>query len=173
MTAAPLAVAPRGGRAWGAHAVRLLLLAAMAALATLLVLMAFGMRPLVVRSGSMTPAIATGDVVVTKLVRPTAISVGDVVTFRDASRSGAVVTHRAVEVEREATKVSFVTKGDANGAVEEWSVDAGGEVGKLFLRIPKLGYLLAWATLPGVRTLLVAIAAVLLGIAALRSIWRI
>lgn len=133
--------------------------------------MALGFRALIVRSGSMEPTVSTGDVVVTRLVRPSAVSKGDIVTFQDPSRAGELVTHRVVKTRRDGDVVSFVTRGDANSGQEEWSVDADGTVGAMAFRIPKAGYLLAWLRTPVVRISLVVGAALILSFLALRRIW--
>ena len=130
-----------------------------------------GLRPFVVRSGSMAPAIATGDVVVTRPVHPDQVGPGDIVTFRDPSRSDSLVTHRVVEVDRVGDQYSFVTKGDANTGAEEWSVAAGGTVGARVVVIPKAGYLMAKLADPAVRMGLLVAAALLAAFEALRRIW--
>ena len=119
----------------------------------------------------MAPEIAAGDLLVTRLVRPIDVSVGDVVTFRDPSRNGELVTHRVVEALDEGARFSFVTRGDANTGVERWSVHAGGSVGLLALRIPSLGYALAWLHLPAVRAALLLGAAGILALVGLRRVW--
>jgi signal peptidase len=130
-----------------------------------------GYRALIVRSGSMSPAIGTADVIVTRVVHPTAVGKGDVVTFRDPSRSEELVTHRVTEVVRRGDTFSFVTRGDANTGVERWSVAADGTVGRFLFRIPKVGYVLGWVAVPLIRSALMVGAGLLLGIAALRRIW--
>ena len=69
-----------------------------------------GIRPLVFTSGSMTPAILTGDLAVTRPVDTTALTPGDVVSVFDAH--GERVTHRVVEVD--AARNLLRLKGDAN-----------------------------------------------------------
>src|SRR5688572_678033 len=102
------------------HAALALLVVAAAALVVVLIALFAGLRPFVVRSGSMEPAIDTGDVVVSRPVHPDQLGPGDVVTFRDPTRSAELVTHRVVEVSRQGDQYAFVTKGDANTATEEW-----------------------------------------------------
>lgn len=119
----------------------------------------------------MAPTIEAGDVVVTRLVRPSEVEAGDVVTFVDSTRSGHLVTHRVAEVRPEGDAYAFVTRGDANGGEERWSVAAEGTVGSLLLRVPRAGYALVWVTYPGVRAFLVVGGALLLGAALLRRIW--
>ncbi|HVM12115.1 MAG TPA: signal peptidase I, partial [Actinomycetota bacterium] len=134
-------------------------------------MLASGLRPLVVRSGSMEPAIGTGDVVFTRMVPPALLKRGEVVTFRDPSRGDDLVTHRVVEVRRAATSFGFVTRGDANTGVERWSVERDGRIGRMALRVPRAGYVLAvFATAP-VRAALLAAGFLVLSIVALRRIW--
>jgi signal peptidase I len=130
-----------------------------------------GYRALIVRSGSMTPAIGVADVIVTRIVKPAAVNIGDVVTFRDPSRNQELVTHRVTHVVQLGNSFSFVTRGDANTGVERWSVDADGTVGRFLFRIPKVGYVLGWVAVPLIRSALMVGAALLLGTAALRRIW--
>jgi hypothetical protein len=37
--------------------------------------------------------------------------------------------------------VRFVTRGDANTGVERWQVPESGQIGKVTLHVPKLGYI--------------------------------
>jgi signal peptidase len=119
----------------------------------------------------MAPAIESGDVVVTRLVRPTAAQPGDIVTFQDSSRQGDLVTHRVVEVRRESDRVSFVTRGDANTGEERWSIDSHGTIGATAFRVPAAGHVLAWLRTPTVRMSLLVSAALVLAVLALRRIW--
>ena len=81
--------------------------------------LAFGDRSLVVRSGSMTPAIDTGDVVAVHPIAPTSARVGDIVTF---DNHGKLTSHRARSIERIGADVVFTTQGDANTGQEHWKV---------------------------------------------------
>ena len=130
-----------------------------------------GGRTLIVRSGSMASTIEAGDVVVTKSVRPTDVSVGDIVSFSDPSRNGDIVTHRIVQMKRDGDTFLFQTKGDANTGVENWSMYARGTLGLYQFHVPKVGFVLAWASSPVLRTGLVVFGALVLLIAALRRIW--
>ena len=81
--------------------------------------LAFGDRSLVVRSGSMAPAIDTGDIVAVHPIAPTAARVGDIVTF---DNHGKLTSHRARAIERRGADVVFTTQGDANSGQEHWKV---------------------------------------------------
>ncbi len=131
-----------------------------------------GFRSFTVRSGSMTPAIETGDVVVTKPIAPLSAHVGDVVTFVDPEGTGKLFSHRVQSVHVVGGDVAFVTRGDANTSTEHWRVPAGGSVGKVAYRIPKIGYALSYVDSGPARLALVAIPALLLLWAALVRIWR-
>ena len=131
-----------------------------------------GGRGLVVMSGSMSPAIDTGDVAVTKTVEASVLDEGDIVTFSDPTRSKELVTHRVVKIERRDGKLAFTTKGDANTGKEEWAIAPDGSVGKFVFRIPKAGYVMRWAGSGRTRaytTIGMALGATLI---ALRKIWK-
>lgn len=72
-----------------------------------------GAALVVVRTGSMSPAIPQGAVVVAMPVEAARIEVGDVVTVRldDAS---PLITHRVVEISGTGTERELVLRGDAN-----------------------------------------------------------
>lgn len=131
-----------------------------------------GYHSFTVRSGSMTPAIETGDVVVTRPISPLSARVGDIVTFVDPEGTGKLFSHRVQSVRAAGENVAFVTRGDANTSTEHWRVPADGSIGKVVYRIPKVGYALAWIDTPAARLALIAIPALLLLWAALLRIWR-
>jgi signal peptidase len=131
----------------------------------------FGARPLTVLSGSMEPALMTGDVVVVKSIDPIAARPGDVVTFRSPS-GRALITHRVQRMRARGQAVQFVTKGDANVPVERWQVDRGEQIRRVVLRVPLIGYgLNLFRTRLGLIAL-VLVPLVLLGFVELWSIWR-
>src|SRR5687767_6954777 len=109
------------------------------ALATPLLMPLAGFRPMVVQSGSMAPTLLPGDAIVARTVSPAAVRVGQVVTFRDPSRQGMLLTHRVVERSRDAAGYTFVTRGDANTGEERWSIAENGKLGRLAVRVPGLG----------------------------------
>jgi signal peptidase len=130
-----------------------------------------GGKALVVRSGSMEPTIGTGDVALTTTVRADDVEVGDIITFNDPSRAGMLVTHRAIKIQPQGSRLAFVTKGDANTGVEKWLIDSDGTVGRVQFSVPRAGYVLAKTTEPPVRFGLIIGAGLLVAFAALRRIW--
>jgi signal peptidase len=106
--------------------------------------MALGLHTYTVRSGSMTPAIRTGDIVVDQPISPTDAAAGDIVTFKDPEGSDRLITHRARAISRSGDRIDFVTRGDANNTLEHWSVPANGRIGRVLFRVPAIGYPLTW-----------------------------
>lgn len=150
---------------WGAISFCALLLAVVA------VPNAIGMRSFTVMSGSMEPAIHTGDVVIDTRIPPLAARPGDVITFSDPSGRRRLITHRVRSIRARGDLVEVVTKGDANNTVERWTVPISGRIGKVELRVWKLGYPLAYAHSRYGLIALVAIPALLLCVMELRRIW--
>ena len=89
---------------------------------------------------SMYPTIKAGDVVVTYKDDKDKYNVGDVVTFISDSNGGITVTHRVVEVYELNGYYSYATKGDNNNAKDSEMVKSDNVLGKVVLKIPKIGY---------------------------------
>jgi signal peptidase len=157
-----------------AIATRVLLWAALGLGAGLLAAIALplviGQRPLTVLSGSMEPALATGDVVVVDRIEPRDAAPGDVVTYRDPG--GRLVTHRVRAVRPDGAGYEFITRGDANNAGERWTLRPDGELSRAVFRVPHAGRLLAVTSSPAGRLVLVVIPLLLLGAIEVRRIWR-
>jgi signal peptidase len=134
--------------------------------------LALGARSMVVRSGSMAPAIRTGDVVVVRPIAPAEASIGDIVTFDAPDRSGRLLVHRVRAISREGDKVAVVTQGDANSTQERWKVAADGTIGAVAYRVPALGFAVSWISTPAGRIGLIIVPALLLAVSLLSGIWR-
>jgi signal peptidase len=134
--------------------------------------LAFDARPLVVLSGSMEPALGTGDVSVVRTIAPLDARPGDIVTFRDPGNSEKLITHRVTAMRAEGDGVFFVTRGDANNVSERWRVPASGEIGRVVYRIPELGWALMYARSQGLFVILLGAALALLLVLELAAIWR-
>jgi signal peptidase len=129
---------------------------------------AFGDRTFVVRSGSMTPAIRTGDVVAVRGVPATSVRVGDIVTF---DNHGRFTSHRVRSVKPHEDRLAFVTQGDANTGQEHWQVAANGTVGRVVDRVPMLGFVVVQVRSTVGQLGLIVLPALLLGLLVLRRIW--
>ena len=89
-------------------------------------------------TGSMEPTIKTGSDVVVRSVDPDTLEVGDIISFvsRDDAIYGNVNTHRIIGIETDAQgNRVFVTKGDANNAVDTIKVRGEDIKGKVVLRL--------------------------------------
>jgi signal peptidase len=151
---------------WAAMGLALGLLAAIA------VPMLVGFRSFTVMSGSMQPAIETGDLVMVRPITPRAAGIGDVLTFEDPNSAGRTITHRVRSARVEGKVVHFETKGDANNKTERWTVPVDGRVGRVNYRLAKVGYGFRLAASPLGRMALVGVPTLALGVLVLISIWR-
>ena len=99
----------------------------------------------VVLSGSMLPYIEIKDIVVTKKVPAEDLEVGDIITFitPDSRYDGISITHRIQEKYYDESLGSYTyrTKGDNNNVADSALVPNANILGKVILKIPKLGYL--------------------------------
>lgn len=134
--------------------------------------LALGARSMVVRSGSMTPAIRTGDVVVVRPIAPTEARIGDIVTFKDPDGSGRLLVHRVRAMSRRGRQVAITTQGDANTTREHWKVPVDGTIGTVVYRVPMLGFAVGWIGSPAGRIGLIVVPALLLAASMLVGIWR-
>jgi signal peptidase I len=130
-----------------------------------------GYQTFTILSGSMEPAIATGDLVFDDRISAADARVGDVITFREPGTQ-RLVTHRLVHKRIARERAYMRTRGDANNAPERWSIPADGQVGRVAFRIPKGGYASAYVSRRDLQLMLVVLPALLLGILELVRIWR-
>jgi len=111
-----------------------------------------------VQSGSMEPAIITGDVVVVKKVA--SYRKGNTITFYDQDRR--VITHRIIKRVIQAGRTHFITKGDANETVDNQTVSLESIIGKVVLVLPKIGFVVAFAKTRYGALLLIVVPAVII-----------
>lgn len=112
----------------------LLILAVIIMLLPVTVPRLLGFKVYNVVSGSMTPAIPQGSMVLVKPVEWNSVNPGDVIAFE---REGTVVAHRVVAVQRE--EESFITKGDANELEDFNPVPFEELIGRVERHVPVLG----------------------------------
>lgn len=103
-----------------------------------------------VQSGSMEPVIKKGSLVMVK--KDNDYQKGEVITYQNRENLKITTTHRIMEIK----DGEFITKGDANNAVDTTPVTKNLILGKVALVIPLLGYPISFAkTLPGLIILIV------------------
>jgi len=129
-------------------------------------------QALVVRSGSMSPTIPTGSIVFYRKVSAANVKVGNIIVFDKPGQQNEKVTHRVFKISTGPTGRFFTTKGDANGAPDDWQVPAVGTGWVASFHVPGIGYALADLQSTTARLLLLLIPALLLGAITLYEIWR-
>ena len=131
---------------WVRHTVALCARSVLATLAGLLVWtvlpVLIGWQPTVVLSGSMEPAIRTGDVVVTREIPASRLRPGQVLLADAPGEEGSRLLHRLDSTDDEG---GLVLRGDANAAPDTLPVAAQAVHGVGVLRVPWVGLPHVWA----------------------------
>ncbi len=107
----------------------------------------FGWRVETVRSGSMSPEIVRGTLVVARPVVSGAIALNDIIIFRPVYVGENLVCHRVIGMERN-SPLQFRTKGDAELKPDPFLVPERNVVGKVIYHVPILGYALLFSQTP-------------------------
>lgn len=94
---------------------------------------------LTVLTGSMTPGIPVGSVVVDRPVDPGTLHVGDIATYQKEPGKAEYITHRIVKIDAAKTPTMFTFKGDANRGADITPVPATAIRGKVWFHVPYLG----------------------------------
>jgi signal peptidase len=102
-----------------------------------------GYRLYIVQTGSMTPTLLPGDVVLDGPPKGN-YHPGEVITFRHSDLTTDLVTHSVIGVQ--AGKIR--TKGDSNRTADPWEIRPDQVQGVVVRRIPRLGYLLIFFRQP-------------------------
>lgn len=134
-----------------------------------------GHKVLTVVSGSMEPAIHTGDVIFVKPLTPAdEVQEGDVITFRAKEKSDMLITHRVLGVVQvNGQAAAYVTKGDANDSEDPATVAPDQLIGRYQGRVPYYGYVANFVRTPPGVILLVIIPGVVLIASEVRKLYRI
>lgn len=90
---------------------------------------------------SMYPTIKAGDVVITYKEDNNKYNDGDVITFVSEQNGGITITHRVDEVYNVNDSYSYKTKGDNNNAPDNEITSGDNVLGKVVVKIPKVGYI--------------------------------
>jgi signal peptidase len=94
---------------------------------------------LTVLTGSMTPGIPVGSVVIDRPVDPGTLRVGDIATYQKEPGKAEYITHRIVKIDGSTSPTTFTFKGDANRGADEAPVPATAIRGKVWFHVPYLG----------------------------------
>ncbi len=170
--------APGGGERRWSTAARIVssILLGLAVVSILLTVVAVALglaRFTVVDSGSMRPTLNPGDVVLLRSERPTQVADGQIVAFHPPGQPRVTVVHRIRSVEHTKREIVIRTKGDANNAGDPWRATiAGSTVWREDMKVPWVGYLVAWSQQPAIRLAVLSIMLVLTVGILLGWIWR-
>lgn len=105
----------------------------------------------VIVSQSMVPTININDAILIKRENNDQYNIGDIISFfsTEYDKEGIVVTHRIVNKSNNLSNNSmYTTKGDNNPVADRRGVNTSNIYGKVFLIIPKLGYIQSFLSKP-------------------------
>jgi len=118
-------------------------------IALLLIFSSFPMMKyqiMVVKSGSMEPAIRTGSIILVTPVKN--YNIGDIITFKNVDDAEDSITHRIKDVEVIEGKMVYITKGDANESIDIRKVYETEIIGQTIFRVPYMGYIIEFSRKP-------------------------
>lgn len=94
----------------------------------------------VITTNSMEPELKKDDVVVIKKAKADNLKQGDIITFK---QNGETITHRIVQIDDIEDGKLYMTKGDNNNVQDEQGLRFDQIEGKLVIKIPQLGKMVA------------------------------
>lgn len=97
-----------------------------------------------VRTGSMSPVIPVGGLVIASRASADDLVPGDVIVFQRPDQPGTMIVHRIEAVEERASGRVFITKGDANTSPDGWEVPASGDGWRARYSISRAGFVVGW-----------------------------
>ncbi|MBQ6477544.1 MAG: signal peptidase I [Bacilli bacterium] len=92
-------------------------------------------------SKSMLPTYGRGDAVIYKKIEPNKVRKGQIIAFK---KSGRIITHRVIYIQKQDSKYIYKTKGDANNAPDTYQVDETELLGIVTNSIKFVGYPTLW-----------------------------
>lgn len=105
-----------------------------------------GYHSFVLQSGSMSPTMPVGNLVITRSIHE--YQKNDVITFYTNDQSGnrlkTPTTHRIVDV-RAGENLGYQTKGDGNKDPDPYITPASSVIGKVIISVPYFGWLVNFA----------------------------
>src|SRR3954449_6877259 len=134
----------------------------------------FGYRTMTMLTGSMSPQIDPGDVVISTPLDVQDVTEGMVISYHIPIDDHRVVTHRVTSVQHDSDgTVTVQTKGDANTAVDPWQATLQGDTAyQVRAVVPEIGHAIEALRTPVVSKALVYGAPALLAGWLILTIWR-
>jgi signal peptidase len=96
-----------------------------------------GVKPTVIYSGSMQPALNIGDIAIVEKIDPSELREGDIIQY--VNERNDTIMHRLVLIENIEGEIIFTTKGDANELPDSPPIKEQRILGKSIFTIPKIG----------------------------------
>ena len=126
---------------WLVRLVMIAVLTVIIAAVTVLMIMprATSSTALTVLTGSMTPGIPVGSVVMVRPVDTHQLKVGDIATYQAEPGKDTYITHRIMKINHAKDPATFIFKGDANRGRDMKPVPAGAIRGEVWFHVPYLG----------------------------------
>lgn len=126
----------------------------------------FGYKAFVILTGSMSPSIEPGDLVIVKDIPANEIKIDDVITF--GSNKDNITTHRVKEIIND-DSLKFITQGDANNIQDASPVEFRNVLGKVIRVIPNVGTSIKYIQENIIKIILITIIAIF-GVAIIRKV---
>lgn len=104
----------------------------------------FGHQAMAIASGSMSPKIEKGDIVIINKLEEgdhKNLKVDEIIAFE---HRGVVVVHRIINIKKVGEEYFFYTKGDANASADAYSLSEKEIIGTVSIRIPFVGLPTVW-----------------------------
>ena len=102
----------------------------------------FKYHAIAIATGSMTPKINKGDVVIVdRKYKYESLKIGDVIAFK---KDNYIIVHRIVKKIKVNNSYAYYTKGDANSSIDDILIEKNIYVGKCITRIRGIGYPTVW-----------------------------
>ena len=160
---------PAAGR-WAAGAA---LLAAVIVAMLVLLPSVFGWQRYAIVSGSMTGTYDRGSLVLDEVVPVADLRVGDVITYMPPARDH-LITHRIAWIGKDGSGARvFRTKGDANPVADPWTFRLDNATqARVRVGVPYAGHVLSALARRDVRTLIIALPAIVIALVTLAALWR-
>ena len=124
----------------------------------------FGYIPMAVISGSMETSIMVGDLIIVKMVDPTALKENDIITFIEKGTDFAVA-HRILEINADDNELKFITKGDNNAVIDNHVVTTDEIQGVYLTKFAGLGNVVTFLSEPlGIVIMSMSMVIIIMGI---------
>src|SRR4051812_6754867 len=125
-----------------------------------------------VRSGSMSPTLPVGALVIATRAPAAQLGAGDVIVFHRPGGPGTMIVHRIYAVVQTPTGRAFMTKGDANLGPDGWLVPATGDGWRAEYSIARAGFTVGWLHAALSRRGWLGAFAIVAAVCALITIWQ-